>query len=385
MSAPARPAGGGAPPARRHRTPAAPPGRPCGSAWPDCAPTRGASRAPSSPSSSAWRSSPGPWSWATRCGPASARCSPTPTAARTPSSAAPTRSRPATGAGTRRPVPTGLIAAIRKVPGVAAAAPDIEGAGQLVAHDGTSLETKGPSVAGNWIADPELNPYRLVQGRAPSRPGEAVVNREAAENGHLKVGDHTLLRTPDPVKITIVGVVTFGGRSGEGQTTYTGLTGADAARYLMPEAGEADRHQGQGRPRHRAAGAHRPGRQGASRAVRGDHRHQGERRDRERDRRHLPERLHHAAGGVRGHRAAGGDLQHPQHLRDRGRPAHPGERAAAGARRDQPPGARPPRSRRPARWRWPPRSPGCSAASASRPASRRCSPRWASPSPRAAW
>ena len=144
-----------------------------------------------------------------------------------------------TGEGTRRPVPTGLITAIRKVPGVAAAAPDIEGAGQLVAHDGTSLDTKGPTVAGNWIGDPELNPYRLVEGRAPSRPGEAVINRDAAKRAQLKVGDRTLLRTPDPVRITIVGVVTFGGGGGEGQTTFTGLTRTDAERYLMPKPGEA--------------------------------------------------------------------------------------------------------------------------------------------------
>lgn len=143
------------------------------------------------------------------------------------------------GVGTRPPVPTDLIATIRKVPGVAAAEPDIEGAGEIVAHDGRTLQTKGPTNAGNWIADPKLNPYRLVQGRAPSRPGEAVINRGAADRAKLKVGDHTLLRTPDPVPITIVGIATFGGQSGEGQTTFTGLTRSDAERYLMPEPGEA--------------------------------------------------------------------------------------------------------------------------------------------------
>ncbi|MYS18933.1 putative ABC transport system permease protein [Streptomyces sp. DvalAA-14] len=144
-----------------------------------------------------------------------------------------------TGAGTRRPVPTDLIAAVRKVPGVAAVAPDIEGAGELVAHNGTSLDTKGPTVAGNWIADRGLNPYRLVEGRAPRASGEAVINRDAARKAGLRIGDTTLLRTPDPVPITIVGVATFGGEDGEGQTTFTALTSGDAERYLMPGPGEA--------------------------------------------------------------------------------------------------------------------------------------------------
>lgn len=143
------------------------------------------------------------------------------------------------GAGTRRTVPVDLVAAIRQVPGVAAVAPDIEGAGQLVKADGTSLDTRGPTVAANWIGDARLNPYRLVEGRAPRAHGEIVVNRGAADRGGLEVGDRTLLRTPDPVRVTIVGLAAFGSQSGEGETTYAGMTYADAERYLMPRPGRA--------------------------------------------------------------------------------------------------------------------------------------------------
>ncbi|WP_327292509.1 ABC transporter permease [Streptomyces sp. NBC_01198] len=146
---------------------------------------------------------------------------------------------PGLGQGIREPVPTGLIDAIRQVPGVAAVAPDIEGAGELVKADGKSLDTRGPTVAGNWIDEPDLNPYKLVRGHAPSAPGEIVINRGAATKGGLKLGDRTLLRTPDPVHVTVVGVATFGSEDGEGQTTYAGMTRADAERYLMPEPGRA--------------------------------------------------------------------------------------------------------------------------------------------------
>ncbi|WP_328908673.1 FtsX-like permease family protein [Streptomyces sp. NBC_00234] len=142
--------------------------------------------------------------------------------------------------GTRRPVSTGLVRQIERIPGVAAAAPRIEGAGQLIGSDGEPIGGQGPpTVAGNWIDDPELNPYRLAEGRAPSAPGEVVVNRGTADRGGLRIGDTTVLRTPEPVRVTVVGLATFGGEDGMAQVTYTGMTQADAEKYLMPGPGEA--------------------------------------------------------------------------------------------------------------------------------------------------
>ncbi|MFB7357073.1 FtsX-like permease family protein [Streptomyces gardneri] len=142
--------------------------------------------------------------------------------------------------GTRGPVDSGLADRLEGIPGVAAAAPLVEGAGQLLAADGTPVGGNGPpTLAGNWIEDPALNPYRLAEGRAPSAPGEAVVNRGAAKAAGIGIGDTTVLRTPDPVRVTVVGLATFGGADGMGQVTWTGLTRADAERYLTARPGEA--------------------------------------------------------------------------------------------------------------------------------------------------
>ncbi|MEU6985280.1 ABC transporter permease [Streptomyces sp. NPDC046324] len=142
--------------------------------------------------------------------------------------------------GTRRPVEASLADRIAEVPGVAAAVPRIEGAGQLVGADGKPIGGQGPpTLAGYWIQDPELNPYALSEGRAPERSGEVVVNRGAANTGDLAVGDTTVLRTPDPVKVTVVGLATFGGEDGMGQVTYTGMTRADAEKHLTPKPGDA--------------------------------------------------------------------------------------------------------------------------------------------------
>ncbi|MGW7404913.1 ABC transporter permease [Streptomyces sp. NPDC054833] len=147
---------------------------------------------------------------------------------------------PGEAQGVRRPVDTSLVKTVEKVPGVAAAAPDIQGAGQLVGADGKPIGGQGPpTLAGNWITDPELNPYRLAEGRAPLKSGEVVVNRGTAKKGHLKIGDTTTLRTPDPVKVTIVGLATFGGEDGMAQVTFTGMTQDDAEKYLTARPGQA--------------------------------------------------------------------------------------------------------------------------------------------------
>ncbi|WP_406839953.1 ABC transporter permease [Streptomyces sp. AHU1] len=147
---------------------------------------------------------------------------------------------PGESQGVRAPVGTALVETVERVPGVAAAAPDIQGAGQLVGSDGRPVGGQGPpTLAGNWIGDPKLNAYRLAEGRAPSKSGEVVVNRGAARKGHLKIGDTTVLRTPDPVRVTIVGLATFGGEDGMAQVTFTGMTRADAEKYLTAKPGEA--------------------------------------------------------------------------------------------------------------------------------------------------
>jgi putative ABC transport system permease protein len=147
---------------------------------------------------------------------------------------------PGESQGVRQPVDTALVRTLEQTPGVAAAVPDIQGAGQLVGSNGKPIGGQGPpTLAGNWIDDPKLNAYQLAEGRVPSKSGEVVVNRGAAKKGDLRIGDTTTLRTPDPVQVTIVGLATFGGEDGMAQVTFTGMTRADAEKYLTAKPGEA--------------------------------------------------------------------------------------------------------------------------------------------------
>lgn len=126
-----------------------------------------------------------------------------------------------------------VVEDIQAVDGVATAEAQIVGVGQIVGADGTSIGGNGPpTLAVNWIDNSDLSSYELVDGgRAPEAPGEVVIDVDAAETGDLAVGDSTIVRTPAPVEVEIVGLMEITG--GGGQVTYAAFTFDDAQRYLM--------------------------------------------------------------------------------------------------------------------------------------------------------
>jgi putative ABC transport system permease protein len=133
----------------------------------------------------------------------------------------------------RTPIPASLLTTVRNVPGVAGAQAFITGYGQILGADGNAVGGNGPPrAAGNWVTDPALNPYRIVQGRAPRSPDEVVINRGAATSGHLRVGDVTTVETPQPIRARIVGLADFGTAPGFGQSTFTAFTLQAAEKYL---------------------------------------------------------------------------------------------------------------------------------------------------------
>jgi putative ABC transport system permease protein len=131
-------------------------------------------------------------------------------------------------------VDASLLAEIARVPGVASAAGQVTGYGELLGANGKVVGGNGPPrVTGNWVTDPTLNPYKLVQGRAPRTANEVVINKKAAQDGHLAVGSKTIVQTPDPVPVTVVGIATFGDASGFGGETFSAFDLAGAQQHLL--------------------------------------------------------------------------------------------------------------------------------------------------------
>ena len=115
---------------------------------------------------------------------------------------------------------TSVVDDVAAVDGVATAVPEVSGIGQIVGSDGDPLGGNGPPTqAGNWIADPEISPWQIADGRAPEGPGEVVIDSASADKGDLNVGDATAIRTPEPVGVTVVGVATFGDADSAGPQT----------------------------------------------------------------------------------------------------------------------------------------------------------------------
>lgn len=95
------------------------------------------------------------------------------------------------------------------IDGVEAVAGEVTGP---VAFQGKGNKTFGDGSTGRlWVADDELNPLDVAEGKAPETEGEIAVDQGLAEREDLAVGDEvTLLSVGGPFQVEIVGLTEFG-------------------------------------------------------------------------------------------------------------------------------------------------------------------------------
>ncbi|HEX7167185.1 MAG TPA: FtsX-like permease family protein [Acidimicrobiales bacterium] len=136
-----------------------------------------------------------------------------------------------------------VVAQVAAVDGVATAVGLVQGYTQITGKDGEALGNPGrgaPTFGMTWVDDPDLNPFEVVEGRAPQRPGEVVVDRGSAKKGDLAVGDTIALDTAKPIPpMKLVGIVRFGAADSPGGASVVGYTHADAQAYIG-EPGKVD-------------------------------------------------------------------------------------------------------------------------------------------------
>jgi putative ABC transport system permease protein len=134
-----------------------------------------------------------------------------------------------------------LVPQIAAVDGVRAAHASIDVAGQIIDTDGDPVGGNGPPTrAGNFVDDPALAGYGIVEGRAPAGPDEIVMDKGSADKAGYEVGDVAIVRVPDVIEATVVGIVTYG-QDGEydsiSGSTWVGFTTERAATLLLGQPG----------------------------------------------------------------------------------------------------------------------------------------------------
>ena len=138
--------------------------------------------------------------------------------------------------GPRPKIPAELLETVQRVEGVAAAVGTIGGYAQVIGEDGDTIGGGGPPTFGTkWIANEELNAFRIAEGHPPNADGEIVIDRRIADDGDYALGDTArLLTRTGPIEARVVGIATFGEGNDDSAlgATFVGFTESDAVRYL---------------------------------------------------------------------------------------------------------------------------------------------------------
>jgi putative ABC transport system permease protein len=114
--------------------------------------------------------------------------------------------------GVVRTLPTELADRIGSVDGVKATHIDAAVENITVVddkNDPVGPTTGAPTIATNWNVT-ERSPVKLTSGRAPSGPGEALLDKDTADKKKVDIGDTlTVLAQPGSFKVEVVGIATF--------------------------------------------------------------------------------------------------------------------------------------------------------------------------------
>jgi putative ABC transport system permease protein len=115
------------------------------------------------------------------------------------------------GSGTARPVPAAVLAAIRGVPGVAAADGVVSGRAVLLGRGGKPLPSRF-GVALSWPSDrPFQGAYTRRAGKPPAGPGQVMIDQSSARQGRFAPGNRIEIAVGgQALPFTVSGVTGYG-------------------------------------------------------------------------------------------------------------------------------------------------------------------------------
>ncbi len=136
-----------------------------------------------------------------------------------------------------------VLPAVAGVDGVAAAEGQVQGRLRIIGKDGRPFGNPqgGPPTFGlNWFTSPELNGWRLTDGRPPEASDEVVLDRRTAAAAGFGVGDEVRLAVAKGVvPMRVVGIAGFGSLEDFSGAPAVLLTTA-TAQDLVGEPGRYD-------------------------------------------------------------------------------------------------------------------------------------------------
>ena len=142
--------------------------------------------------------------------------------------------------GSRKPIDAGLVATVKAVDGVRAAAGSVGGYAQFVDKEGKAVTTGGaPTLGSSWYDEPKGS-LTIRRGRAPSGPGEVLVDAGTARKHGFGVGDRvTVITQVAPREFVVSGIAGFGEADNLGGATLA-VFDLTTAQQLFQKQGQVD-------------------------------------------------------------------------------------------------------------------------------------------------
>ena len=141
----------------------------------------------------------------------------------------------------RSRIPASLVTTVQGTDGVKAAEGSVQGYAQLVKANGKALSSgQAPNIGSSWGEVPELNPWTIVEGRAPTGTDEIIIDKGSADKGDFTVGQKVKVLLKGPTQeFTISGIARFGTTDSPAGASFVGFT-YNTAQKLLAEPGQID-------------------------------------------------------------------------------------------------------------------------------------------------
>jgi putative ABC transport system permease protein len=136
-----------------------------------------------------------------------------------------------------------VLAKVKQLPDVAAAAGVIEDGAKLIGRDGKVVSTNGGSSTATSVDPPNdqrFNPLKLSSGRWPVGSGQIAIDKHTADTQHYAVGDTIGLAADEGVRqFEITGIAKFADASSIGASTFA-IFDVPTAQQLFNKEGKLD-------------------------------------------------------------------------------------------------------------------------------------------------